>query len=107
MLLLRVRFKGVATDDIYHLVFHATDVMQEVFQQGPLCGDSLESLLRCSVCSYLNLGLGHTIPDPSDPVALLVEVDHCPCRCLFINRPHAQSWDIRTGHCFFFLFVFR
>lgn len=68
MLLLCVRFKVVATDDIYHLDFHAADVMQEVFQQGPLCRDSLESLLRCSVCSYLNLGLGHRVStSPSAP----------------------------------------
>lgn len=107
MLRLHVRFKGVATGDIYHLVFHTADVMQEVFQQRALSRNSLESPLRCSGCKILESRPGsqgqhftlhaHTIPDPSCPAALLVEMDHCPWRCRFINRPHAQNWDIGTG----------
>lgn len=48
MLQLCVRFKGVATADIYHLVF-LTAVMQEVFQKGALSRDSHEGPLRFSV----------------------------------------------------------
>lgn len=67
MLLLRVIFKDVATDDIYHLVFHAADVMQEVFQQWALSRESPEIPLRC----FFLLTLGHRVSTfPSAPTHL-------------------------------------